>query len=448
MAALWFASCSVAFSDILGPEETGEFEFVDLSTGDRLTEDQFRVLSALAPLAVGPSTGNITNDVAQILDLLRNLLGSADKRLRVDVDLIQGQYAGRWFNSLFSESTGNTPPNYSQSYLYEIQRALLGQTGVPIQNDALLPTLWRIEDILSAAGSGGGGGSVAITNASIIGFFDANQYVDEGKTWGYIWQYLTDSARYVSDVYESNAWEADEYDSALRVVDAVSAYYLGQLTDNSVTVSTQLDSIIDELQGITGAYAEAFGTNLTHVVAGVTNALYATSTNGIPHPVPNEAALQDEIADARDDAIDTENDVKDELHDYSTDESYSLPVLSFSSMIPGSVDPISRLQPNWNTPNFTDNNTIPILGNALQAGSVTIPAFGLDVGSASSTYRQVIGPWSSTVGSITSAIWTLAFAIACLALAKYEWNQYMALTGPINAAHERAEKYDYDGFAL
>lgn len=448
MAALWFASSSVAFSDTLGAEETGEFEFVEFDSDTLLSVTNL----ARSISGVNATTATFEDNVAAILDLLQKAVSPSSKKwihstpMWVDSQVFTlGQVLQRWLSDTTSASSF---PAQDASYLYQIQRALVGQAGIPSQNDSLLPTLWRIEDILAAAGSGGGGGSVAITNDAILGFFNANQYVDSGLTWAYIWQYLTDSARYVSDVYESNASNASEFDSALRVVDPLAVYYLGQLTENSVTMYTQLDSIIDELQGITGAYAEAFGTNLTHVVDGVTNALFATSTNGIPHPVPDVAALDDELGDARDDAVDTENDVKDELSDYATDESYALPVLSFSSMIPGSVDPISRLQPNWNTPNFTDNNTIPILATALQAGNVTIPAFGLDVGSASSTYRQVIGPWSATVGSITSAIWTLAFAIACLALAKYEWNQYMALSGPINAAHERAEKYDYDGFEL
>lgn len=167
--------------------------------------------------------------------------------------------------------------------------------------------------------------------------------------------------------------------------------------------------------------------------AGVTNAPTVGQLNGQFQRTENLASTN-------------ETATRSELSDYESSSSYELPVLDFNSMIPGEITPLRAFEPNFdNTPSLADSYTIPILSSPLQAGSVTIDAFSLDLATGSA-YDNVMRPFKETIGPITEQIWNLIFAISVLLLAKYEWKAYMSGVGPSVAAHEQQERQDYDGY--
>lgn len=167
--------------------------------------------------------------------------------------------------------------------------------------------------------------------------------------------------------------------------------------------------------------------------AGVTNAPTVGQLNGQFRQTENLASTN-------------ETATRSELSDYESSSTYELPVLDFNSMIPGEITPLRAFEPNFdNTPSLADSYTIPILSSPLQAGSVTIDAFSLDLATGSA-YDNVMRPFKESIGPITEQIWNLIFAISVLLLAKYEWKAYMSGVGPSVAAHEQQERQDYDGY--
>lgn len=141
------ASLLPCFFPVAANADDTNFVFRSLSVED-LTQEQFDSFSALAPVVLAASsTGNITNDVAAILELLLNASNrnSSTWRFKTEVDLIAGLNATRFFNLLFSERANEGQPTQAQSYLYEIQRALYGSSGVPSQHDSVISTLLRVE---------------------------------------------------------------------------------------------------------------------------------------------------------------------------------------------------------------------------------------------------------------------------------------------------------------
>lgn len=101
------------------------------------------------------TAATVDDNVAAILALLQSAVTSlAGSRYMFNSlprwDTAGGYLYSQGLSRLLSEDdwANNAIPSRSRSFVYEIQRALYGQSGVPSSADALLPTVWEISDFL------------------------------------------------------------------------------------------------------------------------------------------------------------------------------------------------------------------------------------------------------------------------------------------------------------
>ena len=122
--------------------EVSDPVIVPLSVRD-LTPDQFDAMASLAA-AAGVSTGNITNDVAAILDLLSSLtipLGSSKAFETYPMSTARQTMGTTLGNALFESFNSTTGGTAANSLLKEIQRALWGVQGSPANHSASIAGL-------------------------------------------------------------------------------------------------------------------------------------------------------------------------------------------------------------------------------------------------------------------------------------------------------------------
>lgn len=238
-------ACALAFCFSSLRTYADEFEDVVpvLSVG-QLDEDQFRALAALAPVALGSSaSGNITNDVAAILALLQSVSSTyAGSRLLFNTisrwDTAGGYLFPQALARLMSDEdwSNNTIPSRSSSFLYQIQRALYGQSGVPSASNAIQPILLRMLSTMSAQ-------SNAWTTNDVEELL-LRAYNVDNASWGLLDEYQLGS--------HSDAWDVWLEDSQLAaLLSAVGGVsnsvdnLAGLLSGGTVTVGVDLSPVTD-----------------------------------------------------------------------------------------------------------------------------------------------------------------------------------------------------------
>lgn len=137
-------------------QEEGE---VDPSSTLVLDDDTMAAVENLAVRMAGVNATQATVDdnVAAILSFVSawNQAASSGSMVRSYPFATSGGFSignvlGR---GLFTTWNANSPPSTSQSYLYQLQRAIYGQSGVPSADTAVIPLLLRLD-----------GGAVGMTN--------------------------------------------------------------------------------------------------------------------------------------------------------------------------------------------------------------------------------------------------------------------------------------------
>lgn len=375
-----FASSSrplVAFRALVLAGFIGLFPF--LSWGDQASDDlesreeiefNSETLHAVTNLArsisgLNASPVTVDDNVATILQLLQYLTtirqtsgGSTYAVLR-DAPMMgissDSQYLGYAFVRAFTEDWNHnsaTLPRES-SLLFELQRAIYGQAGIPLQSQSLLPVLWRMESTLSAFTNHVDGVDMSWTNAlpalvsastNLNLFFDgARDMVSELQTFGY----------QMADFFDFNPGSnLNDIRSDTADINSILSTYVASwdsaydLDDQSWRVQLTYDGGLgDRIGEIAGAISDSNGETVD-ALDGIRDLLRMISTN--------VAATHDDIYGASQE----ESNISDIATDGADDYDYA--VDSASSDIEDTLD--------FNEPDFevhyTDNPLAP-LANAV-----------------------------------------------------------------------------------
>lgn len=280
-ACVLFSACSLPFSSARG-DDFEEFEETNsvLRIQDLTPETRVAVSNLAIALSASSSgdraAATVDDNIAAILSLLQavrwNVAGSAvissyplfnnnGTITSIGTPLLRGLFQG---NSIVT----------TESYLYQIQRALYGQSGVPSSSQAILPVLWRMESALTNNQSSVDMGwtnrldSLSLILSQLDGTarygFSLSQWIDENRNVAgnlySLQSYLAsvvhshsegpynstllevfDSA--LADVWESQAYNASSTDSALRVVDANVLSALMQLDSTLSGIGSDLSDL-------------------------------------------------------------------------------------------------------------------------------------------------------------------------------------------------------------
>lgn len=233
---------------------------------DDLTPEARSAVVGLATSISGANASQATIDdnVAAILSVLQQFsfsTGAASFLRVLPFANINGNTMAAWLANLLGENvSANVYPSQSASYLYMIQRALYGSSGVPSPPQAILPILSRIESALTNNQSSVDmGWTNLLVSPSGESYLDYPWYVAEAirwsglnwyevaeffssaqglpGTWQNLWNAVYQGQIDIHDVWEEDATEASATDSALRVVDAnvLSALYQLELTAEGIS---------------------------------------------------------------------------------------------------------------------------------------------------------------------------------------------------------------------
>lgn len=426
----------MAFCPALATASSDEFD-EQLTTDssvlsvDALTPSEFASLSALAPTLLGATaSGNITNDVAAILDLLNDQYTRYGFRVVPMVASDSSFTLARYLLSLMYEN-GTTAGmgsalTLSRSYLYEIQRALYGQTGVPSQGEAIQPLLARIAAASSLDQNWTNllvddyGQSLLLypyevaddIMSSGLNWYDVAEFFCSAQgapgTWANLWNAVYWGVYDLHDVWIEDATDASASQSALRVVDANAASYLDQI----------LITLQDFEYGVSGGLNQIDQT--------------LTDTN-LPPDSPSVPDYSDDISGSEEAARQVESEAATTLSNLSTNE---VPSWEYTRDIPGSdssaVSVLDHARPSYaGSDSFnTSEAGIPLIAAAIVApsslGGVTLPDYVIET-SANPGYASYVSGWRSRFDAITSAIWRLVAAFCVFMILRREWLYYMGV---------------------
>lgn len=145
---------------------------------DDLSPDQFAALAALSPVFLGSNSasssgGNITNDVAALLAIMQavtlSLSGVSNIR-SFPVYEVGGSYKSLGYALALATLENPSSMSSSGSFLYEIQRALYGQAGVPSSGNAIQPLLSSLNG--DVASIWGGVNGLSTDSALLVNYAD------------------------------------------------------------------------------------------------------------------------------------------------------------------------------------------------------------------------------------------------------------------------------------
>lgn len=285
-ACVLFSACSLPFSSARG-DDFEEFEetnsvlrIEDLTPETRVAVSNLAI--ALSANSLGDrAAATLEDNVASILALLNSAAISASgvKLWRVVPYSSGGASSQPIGNAIFRglfgmNATSTSLPVVTDGYLYQLQRAVYGQSGVPSSSQAILPVLWRMESALTNNQSSVDMGwtnrldALSLILSQLDGTarygFSLSQWIDENRNVAgnlySLQSYLAsvvhshsegpynstllevfDSA--LADVWESQAYNASSTDSALRVVDANVLSALMQLDSTLSGIGSDLSDL-------------------------------------------------------------------------------------------------------------------------------------------------------------------------------------------------------------
>lgn len=182
LSLLFFFSQSAGFAQSadLDFEET-PLTLSDLTPEGRLVVSNLAVAMVPADVRSAASTGDydaaISANVASILAFLESVVTSSARVTKVktlpqfEAGGNTGSFGGLMGSLFYEGGALNWPLQFQNSYLYEIQRALYGQSGVPPANQALLPFLYSAYGFTNALYSSFYGDSVGDMLWPVYHFF-------------------------------------------------------------------------------------------------------------------------------------------------------------------------------------------------------------------------------------------------------------------------------------
>lgn len=223
-------------------------------------EDDPEVMANVQDLAVrlagaNASTATVEDNVASILSLLQSVLVSNSNVMNFRTFPILQWTSGTSlplaFSTLFSELTSSSRPIQSNSYLYEIQRALYGVQGVPSASDAVQPILKRLENsqLLSAVAA-----TQLASRVSAQLVTKLEDYLDSAD-----WSSLLSDTSYLNYLSTINGYMYDVYSdlSTLRyLLQNSQADIVSILSGSAYTLTNILDKVDDVHIDLTGVYSK------------------------------------------------------------------------------------------------------------------------------------------------------------------------------------------------
>lgn len=232
-------SASICRADEVGEDSS----FVSV---DDLTEEQFTELASLSvavrsSAGLSATSGNITNDVAYI----RQVMGYISNNiLQTGLRVIPwNDYSKTWLARMFSETdTGpNSSGSRSNSFLYEIQRALYGKNGVPASGSS-------IYDFVKSISARSFDSSFTNDVKEIVSQLEQSN-VSIDNVLRFLWDLYQESSSqtmHISDIY--NLLYSSGYDSLLSSILDLQNSFTNWIDDFEYGHGTQWGVHVDDMQ--------------------------------------------------------------------------------------------------------------------------------------------------------------------------------------------------------